>query len=270
MSISHINIIKYKASTRLEITDAVAIEEPLEISIAYKQATIWEYKTIAVTMRTTGNDTELALGFLFSEQIINATHLIEKIKTKGENKICIYIANELKLNLANVERNFYTSSSCGVCGKASIASVMKQLPECSYPKAIQVSIETIYSLKNAVNNFQSAFEKTGGIHASSLFTLSGEFLHLFEDVGRHNALDKLIGHNYLNKKYALNENILLLSGRASFELIQKASIAQIPIVVALGAPSSLAIQLAIEMDITLIGFLKDLSANVYSGVERII
>jgi FdhD protein len=269
MGIQPIDIIKYTATSMATHSDYVAIEEPLEISIAYLKNGDYVFKNIAVTMRTPGDDEALAIGFLVTEQIINVDHTIEKISTKGENKICVFIKNELILDPLKVDRNFYTTSSCGVCGKAAIASVMQYNLPPIFPKQISIAIEKIYGLKEAINNHQSAFETTGGIHAAALFSLNSQLLNIFEDVGRHNALDKLIGHQFLNQLNYLPQSILLLSGRASFELIQKAAIAQIPIVCALGAPSSLAVSLAIEADITLVGFLKNNSANIYCGAERI-
>lgn len=272
MPIQPLSITRYKNNEAQKIDDVVAMEEPLEISLAYVVNNVLHFKIIAVTMRTPGHDAELALGFLFTENIITSSTKINKIEKKGDHKICIFIDGAFELDLKSTERNFYTTSSCGVCGKASIEAIMQKQEKNAlplFPKAIKVDISILYSLKDAIQNYQSAFQETGGIHAATLFDTSGTLLSIFEDVGRHNALDKLIGHQFQAGNFALPDKILLLSGRASFELIQKASAAQIPIVCAIGAPSTLAVSLAEEMDITLVGFLKSNGANVYCGGERI-
>jgi FdhD protein len=264
-----ITITKYKQNQFVILADEVAIEEPLEISIAYFVNAVIQFKIISVTMRTPGSDAELAIGFLFTENIITTAHLIDKVETKGVNKICVFIKNNFELNIKNSERNFYTTSSCGVCGKSSIESIITNASAVAYPKAMQIPISIILQLKHNLAMQQSVFKSTGGIHACALFDADGNILSVFEDVGRHNALDKLIGHQYLQNNVPLQCNILLLSGRASFELIQKAAMANIAIVCAIGAPSSLAISLAQEMDLTLIGFLKNETCNIYCGQEKI-
>jgi FdhD protein len=268
--IQNIKISKYKHNILHQLQDDVAIEEPLEISIAYYQNNIIQYRTIAVTMRTPGHDEQLALGFLFTENIIASAHKIEKIEHKGDNKLCVYIANAFVFETKNASRNFYMTSSCGVCGKASIDAIKTQPSMHHYPVQMQVPMATILNLPQQLRAQQSAFESTGGIHACALFNEHGEEITIYEDVGRHNALDKLIGHQFQTAQLPLQKNILLLSGRASFELIQKAAMAHLPIVCAIGAPSSLAVALAQEMDITLIGFLKNDSCNIYCGAERIL
>ncbi len=267
-SIAPITINKLVANSLSTVQDVVAVEEPLEISIAFKIQNIWQYKTIAVTMRTPGNDVELAIGFLYTEQIITLQNTVEKTTIKGDNKICVYINGTVNIG-SNIERNFYTTSSCGVCGKASIESVLCKLPNPVYPTNTVVSSATIMALPTVLREYQASFNTTGGIHAAAIFNTSGALLTLMEDVGRHNALDKIIGHVFINNLLPLHNTILLLSGRASFELLQKATVAQLPIVCAIGAPSSLAITLAQEVDITLIGFLKNTSLNIYSGNQRI-
>jgi FdhD protein len=267
-AVANITINKFSATGHSTVQDVVAVEEPLEISIAYKVQNIWQYKTIAVTMRTPGKDKELAIGFLYTEQIITLQNTIEKTTTKGDNKICIYINGAVNIG-SNIERNFYTTSSCGVCGKASIESVLCKLPNPAYPTNTVVNSAIIMALPNALKTYQASYNTTGGIHAAAIFNTSGILLSLMEDVGRHNALDKIIGHVFENHLLPLHNTILLLSGRASFELVQKATIAQLPIVCAIGAPSSLAVSLAQEVDITLIGFLKNTSLNIYSGNQRI-
>jgi FdhD protein len=269
INIHEVKITKFINGDSHEILDAVAVEQPLEITIAYWHKEQLIFKIISITMRTPGHDEELALGFLYSEHIISSTTKIEKIEKKGEHKICIFIKGDFALDLQKTERNFYTTSSCGVCGKASIEAVLQKNTNTLYPCTIKVSISTLLILKDKITKHQSAFQETGGIHAATLFDTEGQFLAIFEDVGRHNALDKLIGFYYKQGRFYLNNEILVLSGRASFELIQKASMAQIPIICAIGAPSSLALELACEMDITLLGFLKKDRANIYCGTERI-
>lgn len=252
------------------ISDKLAIEEPLEVSMEYKNPDSREVKTISVTMRTPGQDKNLALGFLFTEGIICSMDAVEDIKIVREGSVKVVLKAGFKPNLNNVERNFYTTSSCGVCGKGSIeaiktVSLFKDISRADF----EINLETLYSLPNTLRNAQNNFENTGGIHASGLFNADGDLLVLREDVGRHNALDKLIGEAFESGFLPLDTHILLLSGRASFELIQKAVMAGIQAVVAIGAPSSLAVELAQENSITLIGFLKQNRFNIYTQSEKI-
>jgi FdhD protein len=267
--ITSIQITKYSEKESKSLTDFVAIEEPLEISIAYTENDLIRFKIISVTMRTPGNDEALALGFLFTENIISTKTEIKKIETKGNNKICVFIDGNFSIQLQNMERNFYTTSSCGVCGKASIEAIHTLQANTFYPKELQVSHTIICSLPYKLLLNQSAFQNTGGIHAAVLFDDLGNQKAIFEDVGRHNALDKLVGDQYLQQQIPLNKHILLLSGRASFELLQKAAMANIQLVCSIGAPSSLAVQLAEDLDISLVGFLKEKSFNIYNGEHRI-
>jgi FdhD protein len=267
--IHKVAIIKYGQQQSKDVEDTLAVEEPLEISIAYKQNAVLQFKIIAVTMRTPGHDEALAIGFLFTENIIQAHAQVENIEQKGHNKICVFLKEGFQFYLKNIERNFYTTSSCGVCGKASIESINTIVAQNIYPQQISVHISTLLQLKEKLNKYQSVFAQTGGIHAAALCNFEGDIIDVKEDVGRHNALDKLIGAR-LKNNLLFGESILLLSGRASFELIQKAAMAAIPIVCAIGAPSSLAVQLAEEMDITLVGFLKNESCNIYCGKERLL
>jgi FdhD protein len=225
-------------------------------------------KNIAVTMRTPGHDRELAAGFLFTENIITTPEQINSIQQDDVNNILITLNENTLPLLHNSERNFYTTSSCGVCGKTSINAVKTTA---AFTDAVHftVPVETVYSLQNELRTQQKLFESTGGLHASAVFDVTGTFLFLREDVGRHNALDKLIGTAFLNKQLPLSNSLLLLSGRASFELIQKAAMAGIKFVAAIGAPSTLAVELAIENDITLVGFLRNNTMNIYTGGERI-
>ncbi len=271
VAIEHISIQKINAGKISEKEDRVAVEEPLEIQMAYSTATGRMQKNIAVTMRTPGNDEELAAGFLFTEGIINNAAAIQGIKqaSSDENRVLITLQENIVPVLTNTARNFYSTSSCGICGKASIEAIITVSPYSNEKESVSIPATVLYPLQDELKKQQVVFEDTGGIHASALFDLSGNFIMLREDVGRHNALDKIIGAALMKEQLPLTHCILLLSGRASFELVQKAVMAGIKIIAAVGAPSSLAVQLAKETGITLIGFLKNNRFNIYSGKERI-
>ncbi|MEO7307929.1 MAG: formate dehydrogenase accessory sulfurtransferase FdhD [Ferruginibacter sp.] len=267
--VENISIQKISGGNITTANDKVAVEEPLEIQLAYSTATGSMHKNIAVTMRTPGNDGELAAGFLFTEGIIQNAAAIQEIKQPDENRVLLILQENIIPVLGNAARNFYSTSSCGVCGKASIDSIRTISQYGEEKDAICIPASLLYPLQDALKEQQKVFEDTGGIHASALFDLDGKFMMLREDVGRHNALDKIVGAALLNGQLPLNNCILLLSGRASFELVQKAVMGGIKIVVAVGAPSSLAVELATETGVTLIGFLRDDRFNIYSGKERI-
>jgi len=259
---SKYKISKYKSDKINKIEDLVSIEEPLEISIKFKNQGTWTQNIISITMRTPGNDEDLVRGFLFNEKIIEKNEFIEKIESVGEivgeynlkNKIIITLNNSENVDIGKIKRNFLTNSSCGVCGKTSLDSleiIKKDKVLKSFPK---ITKETIIKSPLILRDNQSEFSKTGGIHASGLFTDKGKIVSIKEDVGRHNALDKLIG-------YSLNKGILdpssqfiACSGRLNFELVQKVLMTNIGILIVVGAPTSLAIDLANKLDITLIGF----------------
>ena len=226
---------------------------------------------ISITMRTPGQDEDLAIGFLFTEGIIQKQQEVNELTRSplDENHLIIKLKEKTKINIGLLQRHFYTSSSCGICGKASLDAVRAQLPPKHHLKGLTVRPQTLYSLPKQLIDHQSLFSETGGIHAAALFSKDGKLLLLREDVGRHNAVDKLIGATLLKKFGHLDEHILLVSGRASFELVQKALMANIQILAAIGAPSSLAIALAQENKMTLIGFLKDHSFNIYTGQHLI-
>ncbi|MGZ5219998.1 MAG: formate dehydrogenase accessory sulfurtransferase FdhD, partial [Chitinophagaceae bacterium] len=228
-------------------------------------------KSISVTMRTPGNDIELAAGFLFTEGIVRNNKEIKFVKQDAinRNKVLVALQENINPNIQKSERNFYTTSSCGVCGKSSIEAIRTLSAYGNGPDTICLKAAMLYTIHDKARKQQAIFESTGGLHASALFDFGGNFIMLREDVGRHNALDKLIGAALLNEQLPLANSILLLSGRASFELIQKASMAGIKIVTAVGAPSSLAVELAKEFNITLIGFLRNERFNIYSGEQRI-
>ncbi len=257
----------HRANTSIEpIEDIVAIESPLEIRVRKENELAG--KSIAVTMRTPGNDAELALGFIFTEGILKEAKDAIRTKVIEENVVEVLIKDNASVNFSQSDRNFYTTSSCGVCGKASIEAI-KVAPSFTVNQDLKLSKTIFFDLQQKLREVQSAFDATGGIHASALFNLDGNLIEMREDVGRHNALDKLIGYAWQEGLLPLSHSILLLSGRASFELVQKASMAGIPFIVAVGAPSSLAIDLAQENGHTLIGFLKSDRFNIYTGNERI-
>lgn len=251
--------------------DFLAIEEPLEISISYSENGKKIKKNISVTMRTPSNDEELALGFLFTEGIIRHFNQVKSVNSNilDPNKVLVTLHDNEVPVLHATERNFYTTSSCGVCGKASIDAIKTTSQYSISGSSTKLPQELFYNIFQEIKNKQEVFEQTGGLHASFLFDQNGHFVMLREDVGRHNALDKLIGAALMNDTLPLSNSMLLLSGRASFELIQKAKMAGIGIVAAIGAPSSLAAQLAEECGMTLIGFLRKDRFNLYSGFERI-
>ncbi len=260
------------------LLDILSVEEPLEIRIGYGAEAARVQKNISVTMRTPGNDLELALGFLFTEGIIASYHDVAAVyhtsmecSSQKENIVQVELTENFIPHLVQSDRNFYTTSSCGVCGKSSIQSIRTVSPFGHLGKPqLNLSKEILYELPGKLKAAQSGFVATGGIHASGLFTIEGDMVLLREDVGRHNALDKLIGNALVSNSLPLDRHILLLSGRASFELIQKAAMAGISIVAAIGAPSSLAVELATEFDMTLLGFLKEDRFNIYSSSDRIL
>ena len=237
-------------------------------------------------MRTPGNDGELAAGFLFTEGIIRSVNDVKEIRHCGlkigknattldraaalnSNTIRVDLADDIEVDLKSLERHFYTTSSCGVCGKSSIEALRTNAAKLAATDHPKIDTETVHSLPDRLRGSQDIFDQTGGLHASALFTSDGEIEIVREDVGRHNALDKVIGTKFLAGELPLSDKILLVSGRASFELVQKALVAGIPILAAVGAPSSLAVELAKEFGMTLIGFVRDESFNVYSGGERV-
>ena len=268
-TIQHIPIITVSNNGIKTFSDAVAVEEPLEISIHIADAHPPVFnKNISITMRTPGDDANLALGFLFTEGILMDPAQVDSIQ-QTENGITLFLNTLMPIDLSKIERHFYTSSSCGVCGKSSIASIKTVRPKSLKNQIFQVDKDLIKSLPKQLKLQQSTFHTTGGLHAAGIFDLAGKLIDLKEDVGRHNALDKLIGAAFSKNLLPLDNQLLLLSGRASFELIQKAAMAGIQFVMSIGAPSSLAIELAAEFNITLVGFLSEHRYNIYHGAERI-
>lgn len=270
-----VEIIKVTANNRELVSDLVATEEPLEIRIGYGQLTERQQKSLSVTMRTPGHDFELALGFLFTEGVIQSLDQVESIKycedvgraEERENVVRVELKPEVIIDFEKLQRNFYTTSSCGVCGKSSIEAVKVNCTAISVNERINADL--IHTLPEKLREAQRVFEHTGGLHASGLFNLTGELILLREDVGRHNALDKVVGAMLLKNELPLSNYMLLVSGRTSFELVQKAALAGIPLLAAVGAPSSLAVNLAEDCGMTLIGFIRDGKFNIYSGKERI-
>ena len=277
-SIRHTAVRRVSGLTSSPLTDALSVEEPLEIRIGYGPATARQQKAISVTMRTPGNDAELAAGFLFTEGIIDSygqvkviSHAGMECASKKNNIVQVELAEDFTPQLQQADRNFYTTSSCGVCGKSAIQSIRTVSPFRGLEKIQQtLPAEILYQLPGKLKAAQSGFASTGGIHASGLFTTEGDLVLLREDVGRHNALDKLTGRALMDGLLPLDGHILLLSGRASFELIQKAAMAGISIVAAIGAPSSLAVELVAECNITLLGFLKENRFNIYHQIAAVI
>jgi len=281
-AVAAVNITKVNAAS-VEVThDLLAAEEPLEIRIGYGARAERRQRSISVTMRTPGHDFELAIGFLFTEGIIGNTSAIETIKYCADlhthedlrNIVRVELKEGILVDEKKLQRNFYATSSCGVCGKASIESIQSICEVTTESRPIHLTRDLILSLPEKLRQHQKVFEYTGGLHACALFDTSGNLELLREDVGRHNALDKLIGAGitkYVStEKEKLSSFILLLSGRVSFELVQKAAMAGIKVICAIGAPSGLAVQTAKEFGITLIGFLRDLRFNIYSNEQRIV
>jgi FdhD protein len=255
-------IIRRKCDGELEyLPDDLTIEEPLEIRIGRK--------TIATTMRTPGQDRELAAGFLVSEAMVQSRTEITEISAADDNRVHIELKRGVKLKLNSTRRFGTISSSCGLCGKTSIDAIRQHFPAIR-SEEIRIDIQTLLSLPEKLRDAQSEFARTGGIHAAGIFNMTGELKIAREDIGRHNAVDKAIGRAFLDGLVPLDTHVLLVSGRASFEIIQKALAAGIPIVAAVSAPSSLAVEFARESNQTLIGFLRPPSFNIYSHVERVI
>lgn len=265
-----VSIEKISAGARSRQEDRVAVEEPLEIRIE-RTGEEGEGRPISVTMRTPGHDAELALGFLYGEGLIRDWREVSRVRHCGAsgNVVRVELRAGAPLELARLERHFYTSSSCGVCGKASIEAVTSQVRIRRIEAAWSVDAPLLHELPARLHAAQSAFAATGGLHAVGLFDRSGRLAAVYEDVGRHNAFDKLVGARLAADALPLADFLLLLSGRASFELVQKAAAAGVPLLVAIGAPSSLAIELAREAGITLVAFLREGSFNVYTRGERI-
>ena len=271
-------VLRVRGDERSLGRDELAIEEPLEIRLGWTDGDGAHEKTISVTMRTPGEDLDLAVGFLLTEGVIERATQIASVKHCGPslradgtgNVVRVSLVSAAGLDLGRLDRHFYTSSSCGVCGKTSLEAVRTVAPAALTVARPWVRPEVLHRLPDTLRAAQAVFARTGGLHASGLFTASGELLAVREDVGRHNALDKLIGARLRQSVLAVGETILLVSGRASFELVQKAWMAGLPVLAAVGAPSSLAVELGREAGMTIVGFLRDGRFTVYTGAERIV
>ena len=275
---SNYKVLKFESKVLNEFDDQISIEEPLEIILKYKDKKTWVEKTISITMRTPGHDEDLVRGFLFNERVVEQINHIDNIELVGDavgqyklkNKAVATINNSENIDIDKIKRNFLTNSSCGVCGKTSLDSleiIKKDKILRSVPKINHV---IIMKSPLMLRQNQSEFSKTGGIHASGLFDKKGNVIALREDVGRHNALDKLIGLVLKENLLDNNSQFLTCSGRLNFDLVQKALMANIGVLVGVGAPTSLAVDLSKKFNITLVGFVKDKSFNIYSNNERII
>lgn len=273
-----IRVIRVSPDGWENVDDEVAAEEPMEIRLVQESNTGTIRKPVAITMRTPGDDFELAAGFLLGEGIIAGRDDIYDVsycldadvrEEQYRNVVSVTVRPGLPIDLARIERNFYTTSSCGVCGKASLEAL--EMQSCvPLSSGLVVDPDVIRRLPDTLRAAQPVFRATGGLHAAGLFDARGNLVDLREDVGRHNALDKLIGRQVMIGKMPLDESVVVLSGRASFELLQKALMARIPVVATVGAPSSLAVALAQSFSITLCGFVRDDGFNIYAGAERVI
>lgn len=276
-SIHPIQTFQFKNGEFTAVDDLVVVEEPLEIRLGYGEVDNRSETSIVITMRTPGNDFELAAGFLFCEGIIQSKEQIVSIKycysnkdeQQEDNVVRVELKPGVEVDLSSSERHGFSHSGCGICGLTSIESAFKLSKSKVSKSNFKVDLEVINSLSEKALELQYNFKSTGGIHSASLFSSLGVLIDIKEDVGRHNAVDKIIGTQLLNANKFSDENILFLSGRMGFELAQKASMAGYTIVVSVGAPSSLAIQLGMKMNMTLIGFTKNNKFNVYCGKERL-
>ena len=275
---SKYKVVKFKKDKFENIDDFISIEEPLEILLRYKEKDNWVINSLSITMRTPGHDEDLVRGFLHNEQIIQNISDIDSIESFGEkvgqykiqNKIQVTLNNSENINISKIKRDFITNSSCGVCGKSSLDALEIIKKEKTFNSDPRLTKDIVIQSPTILRNNQSEFSKTGGIHASGLFSSDGKLISLREDVGRHNALDKMIG-NALNKNQIEAKNqFVTCSGRLNFELVQKVLMTNIGLMIGVGAPTSLAIDLANRFDMTLIGFVKEDSFNIYTNNQKVI
>ena len=275
---SKYNVVKFKKNKFEKVNDFISIEEPLEISLKYKEQDKWVQNSLSITMRTPGHDEDLVRGFLFNEQIIQNLKDIKTIESFGEkvgqyniqNKILVTLNNSKNVNILKIKKDFLTNSSCGVCGKSSL-DVLDILKKEKTPKSNpKLSKEVLIHSPSILRKNQSEFAKTGGIHASGLFSSNGDLITLREDVGRHNALDKMIGDSLINNYLQPTDQFITCSGRLNFELVQKVLMTNIGFMIGVGAPTSLAIDLANKFDMTLVGFVKEDSFNIYTNNQKVI
>ena len=273
-----VDISKVRDGVPEAVADYVAVEEPLEIRLGFSTPDGRATRSVSITMRTPGNDRELAAGFLYTEAIIRRPEDIASIETCGppapdsgnHNVIRVDLLPNVTVDLGKLQRHFYTTSSCGVCGKTSLDAIRVALAEPFKDVDTRFSRAVLTTIPDRLRQAQHTFEETGGLHAAAAFNSQGDLSVTMEDVGRHNAVDKVVGSLLLNKELPANELGLMVSGRASFELMQKTLVAGMPLLAAVSAPSSLAVQLAVEFNMSLIGFLRGNTFNIYAGEERII
>jgi len=269
-AVADVRVCRIAASGASVQSDVLAVEEPLEVRLSCDVDGRRVHRAVSITMRTPGHDLELAVGFLFTEGILLAPDQVAGVRACGAGNVArVDLQPGVAVDLARLERHFYTSSSCGVCGKVSLEAVRVGSRHRPLEGRPVVEAAVIHRLPEVLRSAQAVFDRTGGLHAAALFDTSGNLLCLREDVGRHNALDKLIGAQFLAGRTPLSDDVLLVSGRASFELVQKAAVAGIPILAAVGAPSSLAVSLAREHGLSVLGFVRQDRFNIYTGAERI-
>ena len=275
---SKYKVLKFNSNKFENFEDLVSIEEPLEISLKFKENDHWVTKILSITMRTPGDDKDLVRGFLFNEQLIKDIKDIDTVESFGDkvgqyniqNKILATLNNSKNIDISKIKRDFMSNSSCGVCGKSSLDALEIIKQNKTNPDQPKISKEVIIKSPNILRENQSEFSKTGGIHASGLFNNNGDLISVKEDVGRHNALDKLIGCTLINEQINPLTQFITCSGRLNFELVQKVLMTDIGIMIGVGAPTSLAIDLANKFDITLIGFVKRDSFNIYTNNKKVI
>ncbi len=269
-NVTPVRVIALGGGTQIERADTLATEEPMEIRA---HGPGQEAVRVAVTMRTPGGDFELAVGFLFTEGLIRpgAVHQVaycEDVDTVEQRYNVVTVALSEPFDDTVLHRNFFATSSCGVCGKAALEDV--EVRCAPIPLGFTVPMETVLGLPDRLRSSQRVFERTGGLHAAGLFAADGELESVREDVGRHNAIDKVIGERLLAGAIPLLERVVQVSGRVSFEIVQKAAVARIPVVSAVGAPSSLAVEAADRLGVTVLGFVRDGRCNVYTHPARVI
>jgi FdhD protein len=272
-----VDISKISGGLQQALADSVAVEEPLEIRLAYSTPEGRATRSISITMRTPGNDDELAAGFLVSESIVRQSSDIASIDACGppapdsgnHNVVRVELSPDVGVDLGRLQRHFYTTSSCGVCGKTSLDALRAVGVESLSDNRTSFDKDTLTSIPTKLRQSQATFDKTGGLHAAAAFDSRGDLIMTMEDVGRHNAVDKVIGSLLIDGRLPAADLGLMVSGRASFELMQKALVAGMPLLAAVSAPSSLAVQLACDFDMTLVGFLRGDTFNIYSGEQRI-
>ncbi len=269
-ALAQVSVCRVDGMRLAEGPDLVAVEEPLEIRLGFSGLGRRSHRGISITMRTPGHDHELAAGFLLTEGIVTSRDQVTGVRTCGSgNVVRVDLRADVIVDVERLERHFYTSSSCGVCGKTSLEAVRVSVPDRPAGDRPVIDASVIHRLPETLRGVQAVFERTGGLHAAALFDINGSLICVREDVGRHNALDKLIGAQFLAGSKSLPMSVLLLSGRVSFELVQKAAVAGIPVLAAVGAPSSLAIELARDLGLTVVGFVRVDRFNIYTGADRI-